>query len=188
MQITRLLDVANRAVRARQGAPLQALLALSAALVISAAVIALAGANPLVALHALAAGAFGSAEGWSEVGVRTCPLLLAGLAGERLGDPDGAELFYRKVIEVEPGLAQAHKSLGDVAHARGAHDEALRLYQRAVELEPELGDEVYTRIGTLHYRARNREAAVRAWSRALEMNPKNDVVRNHLDVLRHAGS
>jgi tetratricopeptide (TPR) repeat protein len=114
-------------------------------------------------------------------------LLLAGLAGERLGDPDGAELFYRRAIEVEPGLAQAHKNLGDVAHTRGALDEALRLYQRAVELEPDLGDDAYTRIGTLHYRARNREAAVRAWSRALELNPKNDVVRNHLEVLRHAG-
>jgi hypothetical protein len=56
------------------------LLALLLALAISVAVIALAGANPLIALGALAEGAFGSAEGWSEVGVRTCPLLLAGLA------------------------------------------------------------------------------------------------------------
>jgi simple sugar transport system permease protein len=55
-------------------------LALLMALAISAAVIALAGANPWVALRALAEGAFGSADGWSEVGVRSCPLLLAGLA------------------------------------------------------------------------------------------------------------
>jgi simple sugar transport system permease protein len=50
------------------------------ALAISALVIGLAGANPLLALRALAEGAFGSADAWSEVGVRTCPLLLAGLA------------------------------------------------------------------------------------------------------------
>ena len=80
MQISRQLDIAWRMVRARHGASLQALLALTAALLISTAVIALAGANPLVALRALADGAFGSPEGWSEVGVRTCPLLLAGLA------------------------------------------------------------------------------------------------------------
>jgi len=55
-------------------------LALLIALAISALVIALAGANPLLALRALADGAFGSADGWSEVGVRTCPLLLTGLA------------------------------------------------------------------------------------------------------------
>ena len=55
-------------------------LALLAALLISALVIALAGADPWVALRALASGAFGSADAWSEVGVRTCPLLLTGLA------------------------------------------------------------------------------------------------------------
>jgi simple sugar transport system permease protein len=54
--------------------------ALLIAIAISALVVALAGADPWLALRALAAGAFGSADGWSEVGVRTCPLLLAGLA------------------------------------------------------------------------------------------------------------
>jgi simple sugar transport system permease protein len=55
-------------------------LALLVALAVSALLIALAGASPLLALRALAEGAFGSIDGWSEVGVRTCPLLLAGLA------------------------------------------------------------------------------------------------------------
>ena len=55
-------------------------LALAIALAISALVIALAGANPLLALAALADGALGSGDGWSEVAVRTCPLLLTGLA------------------------------------------------------------------------------------------------------------
>jgi tetratricopeptide (TPR) repeat protein len=115
-------------------------------------------------------------------------LLLAGLAAERLGDNDGAELFYRRAIEVEPNLPQAHKNLGDIAYARSAIDEALRLYQRASELAPELGDDVYAKLGALHYRARNREAAVRCWTRSLELNPANDAVRNRLEVLRHAGA
>jgi tetratricopeptide (TPR) repeat protein len=114
-------------------------------------------------------------------------LLLAGLAAERLGDSEGAEIFYRRTIEVEPSLAQAHKDLGDIAHERGRMDEALRLYQRATELVPELGDDVYARMGTLHYRGRNREAAIRCWVKSLELNPTNDVVRNQLEVLRHAG-
>ena len=56
------------------------LLALLTALLASALLIALAGGNPLLALTAMAQGAFGSAYAWSEVGVRTCPLLLTGLA------------------------------------------------------------------------------------------------------------
>lgn len=62
---------------ARLGPPL---LALAVALAASALVIVLAGGHPGVALAAMARGAFGSAEAWSEVGVRTCPLLLTGLA------------------------------------------------------------------------------------------------------------
>lgn len=113
-------------------------------------------------------------------------LLLAGLAAERLGDSEGAELFYRRAVEVDPALPQAHKNLGDIAHGKGAHDEALRLYQRAVELAPELGDDVYAKLGSLHYRSRNRESAIRHWTRALELNPANDTVRNRLEVLRSA--
>lgn len=56
------------------------LLALATALGASAVLIAIAGGDPLRALGALADGAFGSADAWSEVGVRTCPLLLCGLA------------------------------------------------------------------------------------------------------------
>ncbi|HET6224286.1 MAG TPA: hypothetical protein VFE11_19070, partial [Dongiaceae bacterium] len=56
------------------------LIALLAAMAISGLVVSVAGANPWLALRALIVGAFGSADGWSEVGVRTCPLLLAGLA------------------------------------------------------------------------------------------------------------
>ena len=58
---------------------LPSLLALVIALAVSAVAIALTGANPLLALQALASGAFGSADSWSEVGVRMCPLLLTGL-------------------------------------------------------------------------------------------------------------
>jgi tetratricopeptide (TPR) repeat protein len=113
-------------------------------------------------------------------------LLLAGLTAEKQGDRQGAELFYRRALEGEPGLAQAHKSLGDIAYARGAAEEALRLYQRAVELDADLGEDVHTRLGLLHYQTRDREAAIRSWTRALELNPSNESVRNRLEVLRHA--
>ena len=83
-------------------------------------------------------------------------------------------------------MPQAHKGMGDVAYVRGATDEAVRLFQRAVELEPDLGDDVYAKLGALHYRARNREAAVRCWVRALELNPANAWVRTQLEVLRNA--
>ncbi len=66
-----------RVVAARIG---PSALALGTALLASALIIALAGRDPLLAFNALLEGAFGSADSWSEVGVKTCPLLLTGLA------------------------------------------------------------------------------------------------------------
>jgi tetratricopeptide (TPR) repeat protein len=80
---------------------------------------------------------------------------------------------------------QAQKSLGDIAYKRGALDQALKRYQRVVELDPEFGDDVYAKLGELQYRARNREGAIRNWRRALELNPGNDVVRNNLEIVAH---
>jgi ABC-type uncharacterized transport system permease subunit len=59
---------------------LPSLLALTGALVVSALIVAAAGRDPLAAFGALLQGAFGSIDSLSEVGVKTCPLLLAGLA------------------------------------------------------------------------------------------------------------
>ncbi|HVO25241.1 MAG TPA: ABC transporter permease [Candidatus Margulisiibacteriota bacterium] len=59
---------------------LPSLLALASALIVSAVIIAASGRNPATAFAALLAGAFGSLDSLSEVGVKACPLLLTGLA------------------------------------------------------------------------------------------------------------
>jgi simple sugar transport system permease protein len=69
--------LAARLAATRIAAPLIALLT---ALAISALLIVVAGGDPAAALIALVDGAFGSPDAWSEVGVRSCPLVLTGLA------------------------------------------------------------------------------------------------------------
>jgi len=59
---------------------LPSLLALLGAVFVSAVVIAISGHNPATAFGALLSGALGSMDSLSEVGVKTCPLLLTGLA------------------------------------------------------------------------------------------------------------
>jgi len=63
---------------ARQVVP--SLLAVAAALATSAVLIALSGGDPVTAFQAMLSGAFGSLDSLSEVAVKACPLLLAGLA------------------------------------------------------------------------------------------------------------
>ena len=59
---------------------LPSLLALVGALLVSGVVVALSGHSPWLALRAVVDGAFGSLDSVSEVAVKTCPLLLSGLA------------------------------------------------------------------------------------------------------------
>lgn len=59
---------------------LPSLVALAGALLVSGVFIWASGHSPWLALSAVAQGAFGSADSLSEVGVKTCPLLLSGLA------------------------------------------------------------------------------------------------------------
>jgi simple sugar transport system permease protein len=66
-----------RAVVVRLAPPLTAL---AAALVVSAIIVLASGADPLLAFSALVRGAFGGTDSVSEVAVKTCPLLLTGLA------------------------------------------------------------------------------------------------------------
>ncbi|MFI5396347.1 MAG: ABC transporter permease [Candidatus Binatia bacterium] len=66
-----------QALAARLG---PSLLALAGALAASAFIIALSGGDPAVAFGALVEGAFGSVDSLSEVAVKSCPLLLTGLA------------------------------------------------------------------------------------------------------------
>jgi tetratricopeptide (TPR) repeat protein len=113
-------------------------------------------------------------------------LLLLGVISERRGDLDNADRSYRQALDEDASLAQAHKNLGDVAYRRASHDEALQHYMRAAELDPRLGDDVFARIGNLHYKARDFEAAVQYWQRALLLNPDNAIVRNNLDIVAHA--
>jgi tetratricopeptide (TPR) repeat protein len=115
-------------------------------------------------------------------------LLLAGVISERRGDLDNADRSYRRVMDEDPSIAQAHKNLGDVAYRRGSHAEALDHLRRAVEIDPEIGDDAYARIGNLLYKQRKIEEAVTHWQRALELNPDNTIVRNNLEIVEHAAS
>ena len=113
-------------------------------------------------------------------------LLLAGLIAERKSAYDEAERHFRQVLEEDASLVQTYKNLGDVFYRRGTHDEALEQYQRALQMNPELGDDIYAKLGNILYKKRGRDEAIRLWSRALELNPENQLVRNNIAIVQDA--
>lgn len=143
------------------------------------------------ALAAAVGARLDQAESLIEEGLSAHPacaplLLLSGNVAERRADMTVAERAYRQAAEEDPGLAQAHRNLGDMAQRRGAVQEAIEHYRRATEADPRIGDETYVRLADLHYKRNERDQAVRCWRKAVELNPGNEVARNHLEVVAGA--
>lgn len=154
----------------------------------------LADGRPPAAYYAyalLAEAASGNAEAALRLGdegvikhPHAAPVYLhMGAVLERKGDWEQAEAMYRRATEEDRELPQAHKALGDSLYRRGAYDDAAESYAQAVRLNPRLGDDVYFRMGNIHYKRMERQQAVELWRRALEINPQNSVVRTNLELV-----
>jgi tetratricopeptide (TPR) repeat protein len=113
-------------------------------------------------------------------------VLLNNLAAvlERIRHYDDARAAIERAIQEDAGLPQLHKNLGDL-HYRGArYDDAMESYLRATKLSPELGGDLYLKLGNIRLRRNEREEAVRCWERALELDPHNAIVRTNLGAVR----
>lgn len=144
----------------------------------------------IAALAAAVGGKLDEAEARVKEGLAAYPdsaplLVLQGAIAERRGDLTAAERSYRQAAEEDPNLVQAHKNLGDLAYRRGMHDDALEIYTRVVQLNPDLGDDVYTKLGNLYYKRMDREKALECWQAALRLNPGNQVVQKNIEVVAH---
>jgi tetratricopeptide (TPR) repeat protein len=139
-------------------------------------------------LAAAAGGEFELAQELAEEGVEAYPshgLLQNNLAvlKELAGDLAGAEELVQSARRSEPSLPQLSKNLGDLAYRGSRYDEAWDAYLRAVELAPDLGDDVYFKLGNIAYKRNDRELAAQMWRKALELNPAHELVKANLDTL-----
>ena len=99
------------------------------------------------------------------------------------GDLAGAGALLKAAVAEDPSLPQVFKNLGDLHYRDGLYDEALDAYERAAKLNPELGDDLYFKLGNIAYKRRDRERARAAWQRATELNPGHQLARANLDTL-----
>jgi len=103
---------------------------------------------------------------------------------ERRGyHPDALLAAERGALE-DAGLAQLHKNLGDCQYRAARYDDALESFQRAVKINPQLGDDVWLKLGNIRFKRQERDEAVRCWEQALALDPDNAIVRTNLDAVR----
>ena len=109
-----------------------------------------------------------------------------GVVLELSGDGAGADEQYRAAYNEEPTLPQASKNLADLLYRAGRYDEATETYERAAKLAPELGDDLYFKLGNVAYKRRDLDRARECWTRATELNPGHQLARANLDMLSAA--
>jgi tetratricopeptide (TPR) repeat protein len=112
------------------------------------------------------------------------PLLVnTGAVLQQRGELEAAAALFTRAVGATPAPPQAHKNLGDQAFERGDLDAARIHYEKAVKLNPRLGDDVYFRLGTLAHGDGDLDVARLLWRRALDINPVNPQVRAKLESL-----
>lgn len=96
----------------------------------------------------------------------------------RVGRIAESESSYRDILASAPDTPEALNFVAMCALARGDHDEAQRLLQRAAELEP-AQPEIWKSLGLVQLAADRPQAALDAFQRALDLDPAHFVVRLH---------
>lgn len=106
-----------------------------------------------------------------------------GVLLEATGDATAAEAMLRETVPDEQSLPQLHKNLGDLLYRSGRYDEAAEQYDRATELAPTLGDDVFFKLGNLAFRRRDAAGARTSWEQAVRLNPGHQLARANLELL-----
>jgi tetratricopeptide (TPR) repeat protein len=102
---------------------------------------------------------------------------------ELSGDVDGAEAMLRAALTEDAALPQVSKNLADILYRNGRYDEAAEAYERAAKLSPELGDDLYFKLGNIAYKRRDHARARESWAQATSLNPGHQLARANLEML-----
>jgi Flp pilus assembly protein TadD len=103
---------------------------------------------------------------------------------ERRGDLTAAAQAAERGLHEDGTIPQLFKNLGDCLYRASRYDEALEAFQRAIKLDPALGDDVYFKLGNIRFKWQEKDQALAYWERALALNPENEVIRTNLDLVR----
>lgn len=107
------------------------------------------------------------------------PSLAEGMTLHRAGDLTGAESHYRGVLAGNPRDADAAHLLGMVATASGRHEEAVGLFERAIDINRRAPD-FHANLAYGLFALGRREEAIVAARRALKLKPDHPQAANTL--------
>src|SRR4029077_6489699 len=96
-------------------------------------------------------------------------------------DIAGAEREFKRAIELNPSLADAHSSLGLLLMFKREAEAAISEAKRAIELDP-LSVDTLGGAGTVYLYLGMNDDAIEQFSKALSIDPENNYARNNLGL------
>jgi len=115
-----------------------------------------------------------------------CGILMdAGRVFAACHDPCGALRCFQEVIAREPGRAEAYFAAGEVMLQAGAFAEAAEILRLGIRLDA-TSAAAHFALGNALARSGRLESAIRAWERALEIDPSLEEAAHNLRVARRA--
>lgn len=109
-------------------------------------------------------------------------LYLLGAAHYRCGELASAEARLKQAIAADGATAGFHATLGNVLQDRGALDEAIKAYRRALRLHPGLA-EAHNDLGTAYFARGDSARALESYRRAAALRPANAVAWANLGAV-----
>ena len=104
-----------------------------------------------------------------------------------LGKLKDAEFLYRKAIELNPDLTEAHSNLGNVLRDLGKLQDAELSIRKAIELNPDLAD-AYSNLGNVLKDLGKLKDAELFTRKAIQLNPKYTIAHFNLgNILQDLG-
>jgi tetratricopeptide (TPR) repeat protein len=105
---------------------------------------------------------------------------------ERAGRDKESLAAAERGVSEDAGIAQLHKNIGDAHYRVGLFDEAYDAYQRAVKFNDVLGPDVWLKLGNIRLKRNERDAAVKCWEHALQLDPANQTARMNIEAAQAA--
>ncbi|MEE8169504.1 MAG: tetratricopeptide repeat protein [Phycisphaerae bacterium] len=104
---------------------------------------------------------------------------LAALTWRQCGAYENEETLWTDTLQKNPTAWLAHNNLGTLRIAQNRLEDAIRHFNKAVELNPRFAA-AYTNIGLVHAQQGNLLDAVLNYSKAIELNPRDAAAHNNL--------
>jgi tetratricopeptide (TPR) repeat protein len=127
--------------------------------------------------YALAEKAYRDAKAINDDACAACGL---GMTYHGLGRDDDAEKEYQRAIRLDPNDACPYAQSGNMYYEQGRYQEAIAAFKRAATLWPSYGSYMY--LGHSYIYARDFEAAVDAYKKAIQIDPKNERAHYQLGI------